>query len=533
MALRTMAEPQQTTPERPELARRPSAYWIALCVITLLALALRAGRLDDPMRYDESYTFIYFAAPATPQAWFNYPLPNNHVLHTLAVHLSMRLLGPEPWAVRIPAFMAGVALVPSAAWLAWLLARSRVAGLFAAALVASSSLLVEYSANARGYSMVALATVLMAAFALEIARGHDRARTWIGFVLAGALGAYAVPVMAYPIGILIVSILLHWLLHRPERGLGRSVVRLAAWTAVMAALIALLYLPVLIYTGMNDPGSGGAPLASGIKSLTANKFVAPRPRAQVWSQLGPAMTRALSDWVRDTSWAWRVVVVAGLGAALGRALGWRHPFWALPFLAAVLLPAAALAQRVVPYPRVWLFLFPLCLCVAAAGVQQLLELIRRRGSPEAVGKDKGTRPVGFARSWGPWAVVGLIVVACADAMIRTSWRDFLVSEEPRTLVDAEAIVADLAPALDGSTAIISESPAWPSLWYYVLMQQRPYRDDGRDPSIRAAAVVVGELQELDTILNDNPILTEQYAPPKLWKEYPHAKVYLSVRKGSQ
>ena len=48
----------------------------------------------------------------------DYHLPNNHVFHSILVYFSTRIFGIQPWAVRLPAFTAGVLLVPAAYWLA-------------------------------------------------------------------------------------------------------------------------------------------------------------------------------------------------------------------------------------------------------------------------------------------------------------------------------------------------------------------------------------------------------------------------------
>ena len=94
------------------------------------------------------------------------------------------MFGNEVWAIRLPALVAGIALVPATFAFARVL-YGRAAGLLAAAFVAASSTLVEYSTNARGYTLVALATVLVfiaAARALEqrlgrrLGRGRGRRR---------------------------------------------------------------------------------------------------------------------------------------------------------------------------------------------------------------------------------------------------------------------------------------------------------------------------------------------------------------------
>src|SRR5919206_3699501 len=138
-------------------------------VLTLLALGLRLPFLGQPMRYDEAITYNEFASRPLYYGLSFYPEPNNHLLNTLLVHLTSGLLGSEPWVLRLPALLAGILLVPATYALGGLLG-SRAVGLLAASLVAASSYLIEYSTNARGYTLQALAFVLAVCLLIWAAR---------------------------------------------------------------------------------------------------------------------------------------------------------------------------------------------------------------------------------------------------------------------------------------------------------------------------------------------------------------------------
>ena len=101
-------------------------------------------------------------------------------------------------AIRLPALIAGIATLP----LSYVLARrlyNSTAALLTAALVASSSTLVEYSTNARGYSLlVALTIASLLAAARVIETGSQGA--WATLALCSILGFYAIPTMAYAFG---------------------------------------------------------------------------------------------------------------------------------------------------------------------------------------------------------------------------------------------------------------------------------------------------------------------------------------------
>ena len=119
---------------------------------------MRWAPLFQPIRYDEAATWIDYASQPLAQALSDYRFPNNHLFHTLLVHVSAALFGDSPWALRIPAFVAGVLVVP----LVWAVGRalySQSAGLISAALAATSASLTLYSTNARGYTMLCCLTL--------------------------------------------------------------------------------------------------------------------------------------------------------------------------------------------------------------------------------------------------------------------------------------------------------------------------------------------------------------------------------------
>src|SRR5581483_2195620 len=149
---------------------------------------LRIPLLTRPMGADESASFLYYASHPLPVSLTIYGSPNNHILHSVLMRLSFLLFGREEWALRLPAFLAGVALVP----LTYLAARalSERGALIAAAFSAAAPVLIDYSTDARGYTLlccfVLLCTVAMA-----------RSQV-VPFAISAALGFYTIPVMLYP-----------------------------------------------------------------------------------------------------------------------------------------------------------------------------------------------------------------------------------------------------------------------------------------------------------------------------------------------
>ena len=161
-------------------------FLVAAAAVLVAAAALRVAFLDVPLRYDEATTYVNFVSDPLYVSLSDYSTPNNHPLHTALAKAAVTVFGNSPTAIRLPALLAGLALVPAVLALGWML-YGRTAGLVAAAFTAVSSTLVEYSTNARGYTLVALFTATGLLAASRILSGGG-AGAWAALVASGALG---------------------------------------------------------------------------------------------------------------------------------------------------------------------------------------------------------------------------------------------------------------------------------------------------------------------------------------------------------
>ena len=456
--------------------------------------------MGDPMRYDEAFNFLFFAGPGDPKAWFSYLAPNNHVLHTLLMRLSITIAGSLPVGLRIPAFLTGVAMIPMGAWMAVKLTGRRLSGICAAALIAASSLLIEYSTNARGYSLVALLSLAMGIATIEISRDVRRWTPWIAWIVLAALGMFTIPIMLYPVGLFAMLILIQGFV-----GPGSSQARLLTAQRLFIALSAAAALTIALYIPVVR--------VSGIDAVVSNEYVTAIRFGRVLSELPKVAAQTLADWRRDTSILWDALVIVGVVTGIVGAFRRRFALLALPPIAAVFLILAALGHRVVPFPRVWLFLFPLTLVCAGCGLAELAGGV----SPQRA-------------KWAGCLALGiLLTLAVVHSGISTLKRDYLISEDPHTLVNARAIARDAAELVDGQTTFVSE-PIEPALSYYYLLQG----SEGKlvpliSPQCRRALVIVNRHQTVEEVVAAHPVLAERFAAPRLWKKYPRATVYLVGR----
>jgi hypothetical protein len=405
----------------------PTAHLGALAAIAVVALALRVSHVSVPMRDDESYTFLHYIAQPLWRSLRNYSVPNNHVFHTLLAHLATRVFGEAEWAVRLPALLAGLAMVP-ATYLVGRAFYNRDVGLVAASAVAASSILVEYSTNARGYTIVGLLFLGQLWLAARLAVRPTPA-AWLAFAGAGALGLWAIPTMVYPIALAGIWLALMAIVQPPTIGRWRQLGGLARALAATGLLAAVLYLPIMIVTG-----SG---------SLGGNWFVQSRPVPEVLAHYGLIGRHAWHQLTRDAPTPLVLLAVAGLAAALvrlERPRAFRVPLFVPAFVVVV---AAIFIQRGIAPTRIWLFLHPLVYLVACSALGAL-----RPGWRSTI------------------ATIGSVVAALAIAVSLLGNDSIRRSKEDGLVADAEPVALYLAAgARSGDRWLTTFPPEYPILYY--------------------------------------------------------------------
>ncbi len=399
---------------------------LAIGLPMLLTVGLRLPFLNQPMRYDESLTFNEFASRPLYYGLSFYPDPNNHLLNTLLMHVTYAGLGNQPWILRLPALIGGVLLVPATYGLTRVLSGQRGTALLAALLVAGSSYLVEYSTNARGYTLQALCFVVMLSL-VTLAVRRDSPSALLPAALVGAVGAYALPTMLY--GVLIAAA---WFALEAWRV---RLVRIRAGHLVVSGLllglvVMLAYLPVV--------------LVSGADKLVSNRFVVPLDAAALVNELPGSLLRTWALWNRDVPLPIAAVLLLGFCfVSFGEIRRQRVPLGILALGTCVVL---VVVQRVAPFERVWLFLLPLYLALASMGIVGLGALAGRWGN---------------LVTW----LACLFAFMLSIAVLRSG--SVLRSTETGTFTDAEAVALSLRGRLGAGDAVVTTLPAsLPELQYY-------------------------------------------------------------------
>jgi 4-amino-4-deoxy-L-arabinose transferase-like glycosyltransferase len=334
-----------------------------LPLLLLFAFWLRFKLLFAPMRSDEAYSFIEYASHPFYVALSFYNSPNNHTFHTFLMRCSYLLFGNHPWALRLPAFVFGLCLVPAAYMASRSLYRT-ASGLLTAGLVAGSSPLIDYSTNARGYILLCVITLL----SICVAAHALRTRNWASWFLLGilaALGFYTIPIMLYSFGGIALWILSCslWSEARDRRAIFAG---LCFACALGGVLTLELYSPIFAVSG---PGA-----------ITGNTWVKPARWTVFLHDLPRSFVPTWNQWNTDVPSILAWVLVAGFFAALlfQRRCGRQRV--ALPIAMVACSVALIMLQRVVFFERLWLFALPIYFVVAAAGLALPFEPLRTRSS---------------------------------------------------------------------------------------------------------------------------------------------------------
>jgi hypothetical protein len=295
--------------------------------------------------------------------------------------------------------------------------------------------LVAYSNNARGYTMVCLFTLLIVGLGAFLRLNRNIA----GWALLGsfsALGMYTVPIMLYPVGIVFTWLLLSWWFG--DTGVERRgrwfLIALIGAACAGALMTGILYLPVLF--------------ASGWESLAGNNMVAALPWDSFLGNLFSRLGRTWGEWTADLGLVGRILLTAGLVLSLAfhrRLTNQRFP---LPLAALIWMAAVLLLQRVAPERRIWIWLLPPALLYSAAGLVFFVRLVSPRKQP---GRDARFALLGIA-------VVSALAVGGAYA----DYREFLADP----LGDVEAVTLVLADSLGPGQVVVVPPDLGPPFWYY-------------------------------------------------------------------
>jgi mannosyltransferase len=211
---------------------------LALVMIISLGAALRIIKLGSESLWLDEATSIYMAQESLPEIVQEVSKDVHPPLFYFVLHYWMKVFGDSEFALRFLAVIFGVAAIP----LVFILASrlfDQVTGLISALLLAASHFNIEYSQEARMYSMLVLLALGSFWFFLKLLRKEAGIGSLVGYILCTSLLTYT---QVYSVFIIAAENLFLLLLFFSSREIVRRT--FWRWLASQAAVF-LLFLPWL------------------------------------------------------------------------------------------------------------------------------------------------------------------------------------------------------------------------------------------------------------------------------------------------
>ncbi|MBI2191944.1 MAG: hypothetical protein HYU36_08170 [Planctomycetes bacterium] len=374
-----------------------------LLVATLLAAGLSAGNLTKELWFDEAYTLGHFIARGFFGVFTDYHSTNNHILFTFLlvgwVKLHLLLDWPE-WCLRLLPWSFALASVAClhAAVHAW---RGPLAAFYAAVLLGTSHVFLNFSCQVRGYSLSALETSLALWLILRLLERPTR----IGLAAYALVALLAVGTI--PTNVLPLSALAAWgIIELVHRGALKSAAGLRA-----AAVIALAPPSGLLWYLWHPR------VRSQFLQLVPSEPASFTAATRVWADLGYAL---LTDLLWLTPLFIGGVLLLGLRPDLDDERSRPRPGY---FLLAALTPLLLVFRfNSLSLSRVFFPFFPWWFAGLGIALDEACRRLARRWP--RLGQPLRLLILGVAA-----------LAACREATFVTGYRERLASERPQGVYD--------------------------------------------------------------------------------------------------
>ena len=124
--------------------------------VIVLGTIIRLVGITTPLHGDELATISIWANMPLLSIPTHYEYPNNHILHTLVVATIFKIFGLNPFLLRTPVLVCGIASIAFAFLTTHRITRNAQAGLAVSLLIAINGGHIFYSTHARGYMLILL-----------------------------------------------------------------------------------------------------------------------------------------------------------------------------------------------------------------------------------------------------------------------------------------------------------------------------------------------------------------------------------------
>ena len=303
--------------------RHDPRWWWVVGAAAVAGLALRIAAAQGGLWTDEAWSVIYAAeARDAIGVFLRINHDNNHHLYSL--WLQAIGMNAPPLLARLPAIIAGTLCIPAAALV--VARRSAWAGIVAALLFAVSPTMVNFGSEARGYSLMLLAALVMLWLATDAVEGHERRATPWWVALAALLGMLSHMTMAAPVALVTLWVYLD---RRAALGPSAAMRKSARLMGPALAATAAVVLFVFAVAGASPTGMRlGGYVPFGWLNFTAalddlTDWTAGLTLVELW--VAPALLAVAALWIGLCPPAWlgaraRLYAILILAVPLGAGL---------------------------------------------------------------------------------------------------------------------------------------------------------------------------------------------------------------------
>jgi hypothetical protein len=457
-----------------------------LLFIIFIAFVIRFLFLFQPIGYDEAFSFLLFSSKPLSIALSNYLSPNNHLLHTFFVHIFFKLFGPAPAIIRLPAFFAGILIIwANYAWVKRIYDKN--SALISSALLAASSILVEYSSNARGYTLMILFSILALSSAHKLISSQLQ-RGYLWFIISSALGFYIIPTFIYPFSVCI-AILSFYIISEFRKSSQINITPLLISLFVVALLTILLYLPIFL----------------NIQKVfnVLPFFFTPDPIFILSKKVTILTIEAARQWVQYIPFTAAICCnVIFLISFINKELRKKHLFLIMPVVAGC-LAVLLLVRRAPDTARHLLFLLPIYYALIAGSLAWFINIFIRH--------------INWTGRFNIYGIFALLLALFLSLKVIDNY-----SKQVRDLQSAQEIVFTLKSELKDTDRVCSVCPADAPLAYYFYLSGMSYQQLSRDPLLaQRLFIIVKRNQDLKSILGIAPTNA-----PQLISDFTDASLYV-------
>lgn len=477
-------------------------HLITFFIILLFSFIIRLLFINQPIRYDEAYTFVHFVKNPLWMTVADFRSTNNHILHSILVKISVKFFGDSLWAIRLPAFIFGILIVPMAYTIARAFFNKKTA-IITMSILSASSILIEFSTNARGYTIVIFIFLVILGLARYI-KNNNNIFACVLFSFISSLGFFTMPLMLYPFIVVIVWLFLSILKNDSPINKRTNLKNLIISIFLTIIFTIILYSRAIFKFGINS-------------AISSNISSGSRPWSYFFTDQWNFIKAIWLEWNRDIPLVLQIFLAICFVLALifHRKISKYKINLFIPVIICF-IPIVLIQKNSIVFPRHWLFLLLLYVMTAAAGFVLIIELIQN--------KIRFKKPLII-----PIISLILSIGLCLSVFFSQS---VLKSDDTGTFREAENITIYINKNLQKDDIVLAPSYITkPILTYYFnryKTQGLCFKFKDIEPvlnKINNIYIIITKDQNLNDMIDFKVLQEHKYNYPKLLETYDSSYIY--------